>query len=45
MGNLGEHLTEEEVEAMITEADIDGDGAINYAEFFIMVSKSINHQG
>jgi calmodulin len=41
MANLGESLSEDEVEAMIKEADIDGDGAINYTEFFVMVSKSI----
>ncbi len=30
MTNLGEKLTEEEVEEMIREADVDGDGQINY---------------
>lgn len=30
MTNLGEKLTEEEVEDMIKEADIDGDGMVNY---------------
>lgn len=30
MTNLGEKLTEEEVEDMIKEADMDGDGMINY---------------
>lgn len=43
MANLGEVLSEDEVDAMIKEADIDGDGSINYAEFFVMVSKSIEH--
>jgi len=33
MNNLGEKLTEEEIEEMIVEADIDGDGQINYEEF------------
>ena len=30
MTTLGEKLTNEEVEEMIKEADIDGDGTINY---------------
>ncbi|KAI4879343.1 hypothetical protein NFI96_006603, partial [Prochilodus magdalenae] len=30
MTNLGEKLTEEEVDQMIREADIDGDGQVNY---------------
>lgn len=30
MTNLGEKLTEEEVEDMIKEADMDGDGMVNY---------------
>ncbi|GLU19067.1 hypothetical protein SLE2022_353350 [Rubroshorea leprosula] len=33
MTNLGEKLTDEEVDEMIREADVDGDSQINYAEF------------
>lgn len=33
MTNLGEKLTDEEVEDMIKEADLDGDGLVNYDEF------------
>lgn len=40
MTNLGEKLTDEEVDEMIREADIDGDGQINYEEFVqIMTTK------
>ena len=37
MTNLGDCLTEEEVEEMILEADVDNDGMINYAEFCRMM--------
>ena len=30
MTNLGEKLTDEEVDEMIKEADVDGDGKVNY---------------
>lgn len=30
MTNLGEKLSEEEVDDMIKEADLDGDGMVNY---------------
>jgi Ca2+-binding EF-hand superfamily protein len=30
MNNLGEPLTDQEVRAMIEEADLDGDGLINF---------------
>jgi len=35
--NLGEKLTDEEVEEILREADTDGDGCINYAEFVDMM--------
>ena len=38
MNNLGEPITEEEVKAMIAEADIDGDGKINFAEFKSLIA-------
>merc|ERR1712125_51744 len=40
MTNLGEKLTDEEADEMIREADVDGDGQINYEEFVkMMMSK------
>ena len=33
MNNLGEPLTDQEVRSMIEEADLDGDGRINFQEF------------
>ncbi|KAI7997168.1 Calmodulin-like protein 5 [Camellia lanceoleosa] len=33
MVSLGERLTDEEVEQMIRDADLDGDGLIDYKEF------------
>jgi len=44
MTNLGEKLTDEEVDEMIREADIDGDGQINYEEFVkMMMSKRVRN--
>ncbi|XP_044002135.1 calmodulin-A-like isoform X2 [Aphidius gifuensis] len=41
MTNLGEKLSEEEVDDMIKEADLDGDGMVNYDEFVsILTSKN-----
>jgi len=39
MTNLGEKLTDDEVDEMIQEADIDGDGQVNYQEFVTMMTK------
>jgi Ca2+-binding EF-hand superfamily protein len=39
--STGEKLTDEEVDEMIREADVDGDGQINYEEFVkMMVSET-----
>ena len=43
MTNLGERLTEEEVEEMIREADVDGDGQVNYDEFVKMMTAVSNN--
>lgn len=37
MINLGEKLTDEEAEMMIKEADLDGDGQVNFDEFVKMM--------
>ncbi|KAJ2846793.1 hypothetical protein IWW36_004174, partial [Coemansia brasiliensis] len=38
MNSLGEKLTDAEIEEMIREADVDGDGQINYEEFAKMMT-------
>ncbi|KAF9435634.1 calmodulin-like 3, partial [Entomortierella beljakovae] len=38
LSNLGSTLTEEEVDAMIQEADINGDGQVNYEEFALIMA-------
>ena len=37
MTSLGENVTMDEVDEMIKEADLDGDGYINYEEFVKMI--------
>lgn len=38
MINLGEKLSDDEVEQMISEADLDGDGQVNFEEFVKMMA-------
>jgi calcium-binding protein CML len=45
MINLGEKLTDEEVDQMIREADLDGDGQVNYDEFVRMMMLSSEGHG
>ena len=39
--NIGEVLSEEETDELIAEADIDGDGNINYEEFVAMLFREV----
>ena len=45
MTNLGEKLTDEEVDEMIREADVDGDGEVNYEEFVKMMMNKTRESG
>jgi calmodulin len=38
MTSLGEKLSDEEVEDMLKEADLDGDGMVNYIEFVAILT-------
>ena len=38
MMNLGERLTDEECDQLVEEADIDGDGQIDYEEFYLLMA-------
>lgn len=45
MKSLGENLTDEEIEDMINEADVDGDGQISYeGEGLKLNNKTQKHQ-
>ena len=37
MENLGQKMEKEEIEALINELDIEGDGQIYYEEFYMMM--------
>ncbi|KAI8988117.1 hypothetical protein BDF20DRAFT_853918 [Mycotypha africana] len=39
MASVGEKLSQNELDAMLREADVDGDGQINYEEFVKMLAK------
>ena len=41
MTNLGDKLTDDEVDALISEADVDGDGQINNEEFVKICSAQV----
>jgi len=38
MQNIGQKMSKTEIELLIDEIDIDGDGEINYEEFYVMMS-------
>ena len=39
-GTLGQALSDEELEAFMAEADLDGDGKLDYNEFVQMMTKN-----
>ena len=39
--NIGDVLSEEETEELVAEADMDGDGNINYEEFVAMLFREV----
>ncbi|KAF4637827.1 hypothetical protein G7Y89_g247 [Cudoniella acicularis] len=39
MNSIGEDFTDEEIDAMIREADLNGDGTIDYAEFVLFIEQ------
>lgn len=43
MTQLGEKLTDDELDDMIQEADTDGDGQVNYDEFYKMIMTRSSH--
>ena len=45
MKSIGEDLTEEDLTEMITEADKNGDGVIDFQEFVQMLSKTESIKG
>jgi calmodulin len=40
MMNLGEKLTDQECDQLVEEADLDGDGVINYEEFYYLMAST-----
>ncbi len=38
LNNIGEKLSDEEVEELLFSSDIDGDGQVNYQEFCLMMA-------
>ena len=44
MTTIGDKLTDEEVDKIIREADIDGDGRVNYEEFVKMMKEEFDEE-